>query len=216
MGIYSEPPGPGPNLISLLGNVQGHAATINQDLRSLSDAQGAYSTQVSSGNQIQQQRLTFRQHAAALTQGYRTQDAAFLLFQNEDLQRYKTLFNLAAQYADLAANAYDYETGLLNTEQGQALLNEIVSSQALGVVQAWRTQFAGTGPGDPGLPSALAEMYADWSVLKGRASTTPTATAPSSRCARRITAFFPPATATTIGRMCSSRAPARTSWPLGR
>jgi hypothetical protein len=156
------------NLASLEGTVQNQLLTINQDLRSLSDAQGAYSTQVSSGNQIQQQRLTYRQHAAALTQQYRTEDAAFLLFQNEDLQRYKTLFNLAAEYAYLAANAYDYETGLLNTEQGQALLNQIVSSQALGVIQDGQPQFAGSSEGDPGLSSALAEMYADWSVLKGR------------------------------------------------
>jgi hypothetical protein len=156
------------NLASLEGTVQNQLTTINQDLRSLSDAQGAYSTQVSSGQQIQQQRLTYRQHAAALTQQYRTQDAAFLLFQNEDLQRYKTLFNLAAEYAYMAANAYDYETGLLNTEQGQALLNQIVSSQALGVVQDGQPQFAGSESGDPGISSALAEMYADWSVLKGR------------------------------------------------
>jgi hypothetical protein len=156
------------NLASLEGTVQNQLTTINQDLRSLSDAQGAYSTQVSSGQQIQQQRLTYRQHAAALTQQYRTQDAAFLLFQNEDLQRYKTLFNLAAEYAYMAANAYDYETGLLNTEQGQALLNQVVSSQALGVVQDGQPQFAGSESGDPGISSALAEMYADWSVLKGR------------------------------------------------
>ena len=86
-------------LVSDLNAVQSHAATINQDLASLSDAQGAFSTQESKGNQVQQQRLTFRQHAAALTQGYRTRDAAYLLFQNEKLGRYKTLFNLAAQYA---------------------------------------------------------------------------------------------------------------------
>ena len=55
------------NLASLEGTVQSQAATINQDLRSVSDAQGAYNTQVANGNQIQQQRLTYRQHAAALT-----------------------------------------------------------------------------------------------------------------------------------------------------
>ena len=33
--------------------------------------------------------------AAAVVQGFRTSDAAFLLFQNEKLQRYKTLFDLA-------------------------------------------------------------------------------------------------------------------------
>ena len=136
--------------------------------RSLDDAQRAYNAQVAKGNQIQQERWTFRQHAAATIQGYRTRDAAFRLFQNEKLERYTTLFNLAAEYAFLAANAYDYETGLLNTDQGRAFVDLIVGSLALGVVENGKPQFAGSDTGDPGLSSALAEMKADWDVLRGR------------------------------------------------
>ncbi len=95
-------------------------------------------------------------------------DAAFLVFQNEDLERYTTLFNLAAEYAYMAANAYDYETGLLNTSAGQSFINQIVSSCALGVIENGQPQVSGTDTGDPGLANALAEMKADWDVLKGR------------------------------------------------
>jgi hypothetical protein len=160
------------NGILALGNqelsIQGDLFTINDALRQFDDAQRAYQTQKANGNRILRERLTFRQHAAAILQGYRTRDAAFRLFQNEKLERYKTLFDLAAEYAYLAAKAYDYETGLLNTQQGQDFLNRIISARALGVVQNGQPQFAGSSTGDPGLSSALAEMKADWDVLKGR------------------------------------------------
>ncbi|MCL5099074.1 MAG: hypothetical protein M1608_16370, partial [Candidatus Omnitrophica bacterium] len=149
-------------------NLQADLFTINEALRSLDDAQRAYLALVAQGNRIQQQRLTFRHHAAAVIQGYRTRDAALLIFQNEKLERYNTLFSLAAQYAYLAAQAYDYDTGLLNTQQGQDFLNRIVSSCALGVIVNGQPQYAGSDTGDPGLSSALAEMKADWDVLKGR------------------------------------------------
>ena len=71
-----------------------------------------------------------RQRTAALVQGYRTRDAAFRIFRNEKLERYKTLFDLAARYSFLAANAYDYETGLLNTPAGRGFVSRIVSSRA--------------------------------------------------------------------------------------
>src|SRR6185295_19847654 len=44
----------------------------------------------------------------------------------------------------------------------------IVNSRALGVVKNGEPQYAGSNTGDPGLSSALAEMKADWNVLKGR------------------------------------------------
>ncbi len=155
-------------LANQLGVVQGHLGTINSLLRDLDDKQRAYQALLAKGDRIQAERLTFRQHAAAVIQGYRTRDAAFRVFQNEKLERYTTLFGLAAEYAYLAAQAYDYETGLLNTDQGKAFLNRIIATQALGVVQDGQPQYAGSDTGDPGLSSALAEMKADWDVLKGR------------------------------------------------
>jgi len=93
----------------------GHLRNINQDAVALNGAVANYQALVAQGNRIQQERLTFRQHVAAQVQGDTVANAAFLIFQNEDLERYTTLFHLAAEYACLAANAYDYETGLLNT-----------------------------------------------------------------------------------------------------
>jgi hypothetical protein len=101
-------------------------------------------------------------------QGFRTRDAAFRIFRNEKLERYKTLFDLAAQYSFMAARAYDYETGLLHTDQGREFINRVVRARALGVVRNGEPQFAGSETGDPGLSSALAEMRADWQVLRGR------------------------------------------------
>ncbi len=142
--------------------------SINQAGRELDDAQRAMSTVAASGDRIQLERETFRRRSAVVVQGYRTRDAAFRIFRNEKLERYKTLFDLAARYAFLAANAYDYETGLLNTTEGRSFINRIVQARALGVVKAREPQYAGSNTGDPGLSSALAEMKADWDVLRGR------------------------------------------------
>ena len=151
-----------------LGESQGHLWTINQRLREREDAERNYRALLAEGDRIQQEREIFRQRSAAVIQGFRTRDAAFRIFRNEKLERYKTLFDLAARYALLAANAYDYETGLLNTSAGRAFVSRIINSRALGVVRNGEPQFAGSNTGDPGLSSALAEMKADWDVLRGR------------------------------------------------
>jgi hypothetical protein len=146
------------NLGTQLTALQGRLTTITTRLQDLDDAKRKYDQLVAQGERIQEQRQTFRQHAAAVIQGYHVRDAAFRIFRNEKLERYQTLFNLAAQYAFLAAQAYDYETGLLNTDQGKAFLNRMISSQALGVITGGQPQFSGSDTGDPGLSSALAEI----------------------------------------------------------
>ncbi len=148
--------------------VQDYLALINAGLRKLDDAQRAYQSAVAAGDRLLKERQTYRAHVAQAIQGYRTRDAGFRIFRNEKLERYKTLFDLAARYSLLAANAYDYETGLLNTSAGQAYLARIINSRALGVVRNGVPQYAGSDTGDPGLSSALAEMKADWDVLRGR------------------------------------------------
>ncbi len=142
--------------------------TIKEKLRADDDAKARYQALVAEGDRVQEERLVFRQRAATVVQGYRTRDAAFRLFRNEKLERYKTLFDLTARYSMLAANAYDYETGLLGTSAGRDFISRIVSSRALGVVRSGEPQYAGSDNGDPGLSSALAEMKADWDVLRGR------------------------------------------------
>ncbi|MCC7374596.1 MAG: hypothetical protein IT581_08065 [Verrucomicrobiales bacterium] len=155
-------------LDNLLGEVQATLHTINQRLEELDMAVNRYRGLLAQGERLQAEREVYRQRTAAIVQGYRTRDAAFRFFRNEKLERYKALFDLASRYAFLAANAYDYETGLLDSSAGATFVNRIVSSRALGVVRNGEPQYAGSNAGDPGLSSALAEMKADWDVLKGR------------------------------------------------
>ena len=151
-----------------LRNLQLSMHQINQAMQELADAHAKLQKLEAEGNRLQSEREVFRRRSAALTQGYRTRDAAFRIFRDEKLERYNSLFDLAAQYSFLAAKAFDYETGLLHTDQGQEFLDRIVGSRALGVVSGGEPQFAGSDTGDPGLSSALAEMGAEWQVLRGR------------------------------------------------
>jgi len=151
-----------------LGDIQERMWTVTERLREYDDAQRQVRTLLASGDTIQAEREIYRQRTAAVIQGYRTRDAAFRIFRNEKLERYKNLFDLAARYSLLAANAYDYETGLLHTTAGREFVQRIINSRALGVVRQGEPQFAGSNTGDPGLSSALAEMKSDWNVLRGR------------------------------------------------
>jgi hypothetical protein len=148
--------------------MQNRFTTINERLQELDEALRAYRATLAEAGRIQQEREVFRQRTAAVIQGFRSRDAAFRIFRNEKLERYKTMFDLAAQYAFMAAKAYDYETGLLDTSAGREFVNRIIRSRALGVMRDGQPQFAGSDTGDPGLSSAMAEMNADWAVLKGR------------------------------------------------
>ncbi len=148
--------------------VQNLLPALNARLQELDDAQRKYRALLAEGDRIQEERRIFRQRAAAVIQGFRTRDAAFRIFRNEKLERYKALYDLAAQYTFMAAKAFDYETGLLGTEQGRRFISRTVNARALGVVRGGVPQFAGSNTGDPGLSSVLAEMQADWQVLKGR------------------------------------------------
>lgn len=151
-----------------LSKAQAHLWTVNERLREYDDKQRAVRALIAQGDTIQKEREIFRRRAAAILQGYRTRDAAFRIFRNEKLERYKTLFDLAARYSLLAANAYDYETGLLDTPSGRSFVQRLMSSRALGIVRNGKPQYAGSNMGDPGLSSILAEMRADWDVLRGR------------------------------------------------
>ena len=141
---------------------------INGALQKLDAAQRHVATVSAQGQRIMSERTLARQQISAILSSATTKDVALRMFRNEKLERYKTLFDLAAQYAYLAAQAYDYETGQLGTPAGQSYLASILNSRALGVVQYGQPQYAGSTTGDPGLSSALAQMKADFDVQKGR------------------------------------------------
>jgi hypothetical protein len=113
-------------------------------------------------------RESFRQRAAAGINGYRTKDLTFRTFRNEALEQYRTLFDLASRYTYLAAKSYDYETGLLGSSAGKAVIANIVASRALGDLTDNVPQATVSTLGDSGLAGTMAQLSADFSVAKGR------------------------------------------------
>ncbi|MBL9168990.1 MAG: hypothetical protein JNN07_14715 [Verrucomicrobiales bacterium] len=148
--------------------IQAALDTINLRLREFDDAERRIRSLEAEGLRILTERESVRKRTAAVIQGFRVRDAAFRIFRNEKLERYKTMFDLASRYSFMAAQAFDYETGLLHTQQGKEFIQRIVRSRALGAMKDGAPVFAGSNTGDPGLSSAMAEMHADWQVLRGR------------------------------------------------
>jgi len=128
-----------------------------------------YRNELSKGQSILAQRETYRKRAAAIVQGYRTRDVAFRSFRTEALEQYQTLFDLSAKYAFLAAQAYDYETGLLGSDAGRNFIGGLAGSRALGLLDSQgQPAFAASELGDQGLSGFLAKMKTDWDVVEGR------------------------------------------------
>ncbi len=148
-----------------LANQQYHLATLMAELQNANQNVTNLST---SGQRVLVERETFRNRAAAVITGYRTKDLTFRTFRNEALEQYRTLFDLAGRYSYLAAKSYDYETGLLGTPEGKAVINKIVSSRALGDLTGGVPQATVSTLGDSGLAGTMAQLNADFSVAKGR------------------------------------------------
>jgi hypothetical protein len=128
-----------------------------------------YRTELAKGQIVLANREVFRRRASAAVQGYRTRDLAFRTFRTEALEEYQTLFEWASKYSFLAAQAYDYETGLLGSETGQRFVGDIISSRALGVLSDdGSPTLAASSAGDAGLSGLLAKMKGDYDVVKGR------------------------------------------------
>jgi len=139
---------------------------INHALTRLQRTSEQVSRLLAEANHILSERETFRQRAAAVIQGHRTNDLVYRDLRNEALSQYKSLFDLAQTYAYCAAKSYDYETGLLGSTEGASFVDEIVGTYSLG-------DFDGTNPieagaGDAGLASALANLRDEWEVVEGR------------------------------------------------
>ena len=123
---------------------------------------------VAKGLRILAEREVFRQRAASIIQGYRTKDMTFRTFRNEALEQYRSLYDLASRYTYLAAKAYDYETGLLGSSQGQTVFSKIVASRSLGDLNGGVPQSTVSTLGDAGLAGTMAQLRADFSVAESR------------------------------------------------
>jgi hypothetical protein len=128
-----------------------------------------YRTELSNGRTVLANREVFRRRAAAAVQGYRTRDIAFRTFRTEALEEYQTLLDWGSRYAFLAAQAYDYETGLLGSATGRQFLGDIISSRAIGVLgDDGQPTLSASPVGDPGLSGLLAKLKNDYNVVKSR------------------------------------------------
>jgi len=132
----------------------------------VAQAAGTYAAVLARGNRVLEDRVRFLQQTAAQVQAYRYKDMAFRIFRNDALQKYRAQFDLAARYVYLAAKAYDYETGLLQTssKSGSAFLEDIVRKRAIGTIQNG-TPLPG-GVGDSGLAAPMAAMQQNYSTIK--------------------------------------------------
>jgi hypothetical protein len=144
-----------------------------EQVRALAQSQERVKNLVAEGERLIFERGQTRARAAQRIQMERYADLGFRIFRSDALRRYQTAFDLAARYTYLAAKAYDYETGLLDSDTartpGSQFLADVVRARLPGRFYVWLgTPMAGGSSGEPGLADVLARMKADWDVVKGR------------------------------------------------
>lgn len=131
-------------------------------LRALSDQ---YRSLVDEGSRLLDSRMAFNKRVAAQTQRNRYQDMTFRVSRNHALENYRAAFDLAAQYAYLAAKAYDYETNLDPDDPGSPsdIYNEIVRARTLGHFSSGQPRLTKGGLSEP-----LARLKANYQVLSSQ------------------------------------------------
>ena len=132
-----------------------------------------YSQLLEKGNQLVAERQRIRVQWASDLSIRRYRNMFVQILRNDELQRYNEAFESAARYTYLAAKAYDYETGLLQSDSrnaaGREFMSQIIRSRALGrFSEDGLTPLGGGSAGDPGLADVLYRMNENWQVLKGR------------------------------------------------
>jgi hypothetical protein len=158
-------------LNDLLGLQSGRMMEIQQRAQAMAQAREHFRTVEAEGERILVERATFRANAATRIQEDRYLDSAFRIFRSQALGQYRAAADLASRYVYLAAKSYDYETGLLRSAGPDAqddFVSQVVRTRSLGFIRNSQPQLSGNGGGDPGLADVLAQMSANWNVLKGR------------------------------------------------
>jgi len=150
----------------------GAMVSVATAYRELNIAQANVETVIAEAERILDERQLVRQQAADILTKARYNEMFFRLDRNDALSRYDAAFELAQKYVYLAAQAYDYETGLLSADPaaGEAFVARIVGARTLGEFDDDGNPIPTSDgvKGDGGLASVLAEMDANWLVLKPR------------------------------------------------
>ena len=129
----------------------------------------AYNAEVAKGQTCLAAREAARKVQVDKIQQARYNDMFFRLQRNSTLAAYSKSFDLAQRYVFAAAQAYDYETALLSSDPaaGDAFKSKIIGARALGAFDDDGEPIVGE-TGDAGLSGILAQMDANWLVLKPR------------------------------------------------
>ena len=153
-------------------NVKSALGELEISFNNANDTRMKYAKIVAEGDELQAERERLRiQWSADLSQT-RYRNMMYQIMRNDELQRYNEAFEMAAKYTFLAAKAYDYETGMLQSDSsnaaGSEFMEQIIRARALGRFNKEGQPLGGGSAGDPGLADILFRMEENWSVLKGR------------------------------------------------
>ena len=157
------------NLLEKANAVSEAEADLGSAIIKMNVAVEAYNAEVAKGETCLEEREAARKVQVNKLSQARYKDMFFRMQLNDDLSRYSQSFNLAQKYTFLAAQAYDYETTLLSSDSasGDAFKEKIIGARSLGAFDSDGNPMVG-GSGDTGLAGVLAEMDANWLVLKPR------------------------------------------------
>jgi len=159
-------------LLDAWNDLDGSLGEVYTAYRNLQIAQAAVETVVAEAQRVIDERTLARQQAVDSFTQMRYNEMFFRIQRDNSLARYNSMFDLAQKYVYLAAQAYDYETGLLSADSasGEKFISRIVGARTLGEFDGNGNPMVATGTvkGDGGLADILAEMDANWLVLKPR------------------------------------------------
>ncbi|MBQ9432241.1 MAG: hypothetical protein IJU44_11895 [Kiritimatiellae bacterium] len=159
-------------IIGAAGEVFDAARECKDAYVELMAAEAALETVVAEAERIIDERTLARQQAVDNLTKARYNEMFFRLARNNALSRYNAQFELAQKYTYLAAQAYDYETGLLSIDRvsGEQFMARIVGARTIGEFDDDGEPIVASdaAKGDGGLAAILAELDANWLVLKPR------------------------------------------------
>ncbi len=150
---------------SQLGSANEKAVAYRDAIIALQATEAAYRAEIAKGDQLQEERATWRARVAGDAAQIRYLDMFTRIGRNNALTKYTTAFDTAQRYVWELAKVYDYETGLLSSDpQGAAkFYAEIIGSRQLGY-----KGISTSSATDKGLYDIVNRMKENFAVLKPR------------------------------------------------
>ena len=161
---------------ALVEQIREAANAVNDKYYDLSEAVAtlntcveAYNAEVGKGEALLSKREQVRKRQVNQLSQFRYNEMLFRKIRDKSLTRYSAAFDLAQKYVFMAAQVYDYETALRRSEDGSggSFKEKIVATRSLGAFTEDGEPTV-ADDGDLGLSGYLAQMEANWLVLKPR------------------------------------------------